>query len=402
MKIKEIRVVSLNLPRVPPKTSPRRPSWNETASRQMPINKYQEFSKLPHELPSIGGGEVWVQITAEDGTWGLGSCGFGESTAVVVDYVFKPLLEGRDCLAIEFLNDLMFRAIQRLGSTGHATVAQSAVDLALWDLKGKLLNMPVYSLLGGPCRDRILLYATGDDLDWAQELGFQHFKITNPSHYDMGIEGLNILEEKVADAKDTIGPNADLMVNGVMSYNLEFAVRLAERLRPFELRWLEEPLIPPDLEGHIALKRAVPWMPIATGEDHRGRHAFRQLVEHRCVDVLQPDLKWCGGMSEALKIYTVAEASGLVTIPHGGANSPFGQHFAMATPESPMAEFWLGSDPGIPLDEVRPIPGMSMPVDGYVTPPDAPGFGLEVAEEWIEPWDHAAAGRRGGRFEYRG
>ena len=402
MKIKEIRAVSLNIPRVPPKTEARRPSWNETAPRQMPINKYEEFSKLPHELPSIGGGEVWVQITAEDGTWGLGSCGFGESTAVVIDYVFAPLLEGRDCLAIEFLNDLMFRSIQRLGSAGHATVAQSAVDLALWDLKGKLLGMPVYSLLGGPCRERILLYATGNDLDWARELGFQHFKITNPAHYDMGINGLNILEERVAESRDTIGSNADLMVNGVMSYNVEFAVRIAERLRPYDLRWLEEPLIPPDLEGHIALKRAVPWMPIATGEDHHGRHAFRQLVEHRCADVLQPDLKWCGGMSEALKIYTIAEAAGLVTIPHGGANSPFGQHFAMAMPESPMAEFWLGSDPGIPLDEVRPIPGMAMPVDGYVTPPETPGFGMEISEQWIEPWDHAAAGRRSARFEYRG
>ena len=189
MKIKEIRVVQVNIPHVPPSTPPRWPSWNESAPRQMPINKYDEFSKLPSELPSIGGGEVWVKITAEDGTWGLGSCGFGESTAVVIDYVFAPLLEGRDCLAIEFLNDLMQRAIQRLGVAGHATVAQSAVDLALWDLKGKLLGLPVYSLLGGPCRERILLYATGDDLDWAQELGFQHFKITNPAHYDMGIRG---------------------------------------------------------------------------------------------------------------------------------------------------------------------------------------------------------------------
>ena len=107
-------------------------------------------------------------------------------------------------------------------------------------------------------------------------------------------------------------------------------------------------------------------------------------------------------MSEALKIYTIAESAGLVTIPHGGANSPFGQHFAMAMPESPMAEFWLGSDPGIPLDEVRPIPGMAMPVDGYVTPPEAPGFGMEISEQRIEPWDHTAAGRRSARFEYRG
>jgi L-rhamnonate dehydratase len=200
------------------------------------------------------------------------------------------------------------------------------------------------------------------------------------------MEGLNRLEEKVALARKTLGPNAELMINPVMSYNVAFAIQVAERLRPYRLHWLEEPIITPDLEGHIELKKAVPWMPIATGEDHHGRHAFRQLVEHRCVDVLQPDLHWCGGLSEAVKIYTIGEAAGLPTIPHGGANSPYGQHFALAMPESPMAEYWLGTDPGIPLDELCPIPGMAMPVKGFVTPSDAPGFGLEIREEWIEPW----------------
>ena len=105
------------------------------------------------------------------------------------------------------------------------------------------------------------------------------------------------------------------MLNAVMSYNVEYAVQVAERLRPYQMRWIEEPLIPTDLEGHIALKRAAPYVPIATGEDHHGRQAFRQLVEHRCVDVMQPDLNWCGGLSEAVKIYYIAEAAGLVTIP---------------------------------------------------------------------------------------
>ena len=327
-----------------------------------------------------------MQVTAEDGTWGLGSCSFGAPTASVIEAVYAPLLEGRDCLAIEYLNDLMWRSIQRLGDAGHATVAKSAVDLALWDLKGKLLNLPVYSLLGGPCREAINLYATGDDLDWAMELGFKAFKVTNPVQYREGTEGLNRLEEKLAASRETVGPDADLMLNAVMSYNLDFAVQVAERLRPFRMRWLEEPLIPGDLEGHIALKKAVPWMPIATGEDHHGRIAFRQLVESRCVDVLQPDLNWCGGLSEAVKIYTIGEAAGLQTIPHGGANSAFGQHFAMAMPESLMAEFWLGSDPGIPLEEASRSPGVAVPKEGKLVPSDAPGFGMEVLEEWIKPF----------------
>jgi L-rhamnonate dehydratase len=385
MKITEIRTVKVAIPHTPPKTKPRRASWNRSAPRALPINKYPEFSRLPGRMPGMGGGQVWVQVVAEDGTWGLGVCSFGRTVAAVIDDVFAPLLTGRDCLATEFLNDLMWRTMQRLGAAGHAAVAQSGIDLALWDLKGKLLQLPVYRLLGGPCRDKIHLYATGDDLDWSEELGFTAFKVTNPAHYAMGIEGLNAVEDKIAKARETIGWNAELMLNAVMSYNVSFASQLAFRLRPYHLRWLEEPLIPTDLEGHIELKKAVPFLPIATGEDHHGRHAFRQLVEHRCVDVVQPDLKWCGGLSEAVKIYTIAEAAGIETIPHGGANTPFGQHFAFAMPESPMAEYWLGTAPGIPLAEVCPIPGMAMPKDGYLIPSDAPGFGMEVEEAWITP-----------------
>ena len=402
MKIKEIRAISVDIPSVAPKTKSRRATWNKTAPRQLPINKYPEFSSLPGEMPGMGGGQVWVQITAEDGTFGLGSCSFGEPTAAVVDYIFAPLLEGRDCFATEFLNDLMWRATQRLGTAGLSTVAQSGIDLALWDLKGKLLEQPVYRLLGGPCRDRLPLYATGDDLDWGMELGFKHFKITNPVHYDMGTAGLNILEEKIAQARETIGPDADLMLNAVMSYNLDFAVQVAERLRPYHMRWLEEPLIPTDLEAHAQLKRSVPWMTIATGEDHHGRQAFRQLIEQRAVDVLQPDLSWCGGLSEATKIYNLGEAAGLITVPHGGAMSAFGQHLSMAMPEIPIAEFWLGSDPGIPLEEARRIPGVALPKDGYLVPSDAAGFGMEIDSDWITPWDHSPSAHRAARYEYSG
>ncbi len=383
MKIQSVRTVQVNLPRPERRTPPRRPSWNRSAPRSLPINYYPEFSRFPGQMPGLGGGEIWVQVTAEDGTWGLGACSFGAPTASLIDTVYAPLITGRDCMATEYLNDLMWRATQRLGDGGHATVARSGVDLALWDLKGKLLEQPVYRLLGGPSRESIDLYATGDDLDWATELGFGAFKITNPVHYREGIEGLNRLEQKIAEARQHIGPDAELMLNAVMSFSVEYAIQVAERLRPYHMRWLEEPLVPGDLEGHVELKRAVPWMPIATGEDHRGRHAFRQLVERRCADVLQPDLKWCGGLTEAVKIYTLAEAAGLQTIPHGGANSPFGQHFALAMPESLMAEFWLGSDPGVPLEEVCPIPGMAIPRDGVLVPSDAPGFGMEIRQEWI-------------------
>ena len=397
MKIKSVRAVTVNIPRTPPKTPARRPNWNTHARRALPINKYPEFPRMHGAMPGANTSEeIWVQVVAEDGTYGLGQCSFGELTAALVDYHFAPLLVGRDCFATEFLNDLMWRSTQRFGAGGLATVAQSGIDLALWDLKGKLLEQPVYRLLGGPCRDKVDIYVTSDDLDWSMELGFHAFKVSNPVHYEEGIDGLNILDEHIGKARDMVGYDVELMYNPVMSFNVEYTVRVAERLRKYGLRWLEEPLIPTDLEGHIELRKAINWVPLATGEDHHGRHAFRQLIEHRAIDIAQPDLKWCGGLTEAVKIYTIAEAAGIATIPHAGVGTPWGQHFAMAMPESPMAEFWMGSDPGVPLEEVCPIPGMPMPKDGYVVPSDAPGFGMEIKDEWVVAWDHGAAMRGAG------
>ena len=352
MKIRSIRAVNVAIQRPVLTTPARRESWRHSSPIGLPMSKFPEFPPdVPSKSPGFGGRAVWVQVTAEDGTWGLGRTGFGEPAAALVDFFYAPLLEGRDCFATEHLNDLMWRASKRHGSLGLSACAQSAIDLALWDLKGKLLQQPVYRLLGGPCRERILCYCTGDDLDWSMELGFQHFKITNPVHYEQGITGLNIMEEKVAAARETVGRDSELMINPVMAYDVEFAIRLAERLRPYELRWMEEPLFPEDLEGHVALKKAVTWIPIATGEDHHTRIPFRQLVENRCVDVVQPDLHWCGGMTEAVKIHHIAEAAGIKSSPHGGMNSAYGQHFCYAMPEITLAEFHCSTPVGVPLEE---------------------------------------------------
>jgi len=177
------------------------------------------------------------------------------------------------------------------------------------------------------------------------------------------------------------------MINPVMSYNVEFALRLLEQLRPYNLRWFEEPLVPTDTTGLAHLRRSAPWVAIATGEDHHGRHAFLDLVEKRAVDILQPDLTWGVGMTEAMKVHTIGEMAGMATIPHGGANNPFGQHFAMAAIESPMAEYWLGTDPGVPLEETVRIPGTAVPVNGKVTPSSEPGFGMEFEPSDISDWE---------------
>ena len=157
MKITEISVVDLQIPSVPSHSQARRRSWIHDAARAFPISKYPEFASADQPVPGMDETPLWVRITAENGTWGLGCCGFGSVAQSTIERVYAPLLMGRDCVATEWLNDLMWRAMQRLGDEGHAVIAQSAIDLALWDLAGRALATPVYKLLGG-YRDKVPAY----------------------------------------------------------------------------------------------------------------------------------------------------------------------------------------------------------------------------------------------------
>ncbi len=385
MKITSVDLLALTLPPLASPTPPRPGSVGGEAV-PLPIHVYPEFTRTRGRHPGDVSGEMWVRVVAEDGTFGLGHTHWGDFAGPVVAGAFAPLLVGRDCFAIEFLNDLMWRASQRFGSTGITSLARSAIDVALWDLKGKLLGVPVYSLIGGPCRDALEYYVTTGDLDWAMELGFTKFKIPNSASYVDGTEGINRLEEEVARARAKVGADADLMINPVMSFNVEYAARVMERLLPYNLRWFEEPLMPWNVNGLAELKRAVPTLPLATGEDHRGRHEFQALIEQRCVDVLQPDIRWSGGLTEVLKIYTLGEAAGIQTIVHGGGSMAAGQHFALAMPESPLAEWVMFSRAGVPLNEVMRVPGVPIPVNGRVVPSNAPGLGYELLAEHFRPY----------------
>lgn len=382
MKIRAVEVLRDVRPPMVFETSRPRPA---PVGVPFPIHKYPEFARTPATTPGEVADAFWVRVTAEDGTWGLGHSHWGTLAAPCVTF-FADLLAGRDCMAIEWLNDLMWRAAQRFGATGIASLARSAIDLALWDLKGKLLNQPVYSLIGGPCRDDLDCYFTGADIAWGQELGFKAFKMRNSAHYDDGTAGLNRLEDEVAAVRQMIGADADLMLNPVMSFTVDYAARVMERLAPYRLRWLEEPLMPHDIEGLAQLKRAVPTIPLATGEDHHGRHAFHDLVTRGRVDVLQPDIRWAGGLTETLKIYAIGEVAGVATLPHGGGGMPAGQHFALAMPEASPCEVVVRSPAGVPLDKACAVPGLAVPRNGRIKVSDAPGFGLEFSQADFAPW----------------
>jgi len=217
MKIKEISVMRLNTPAQKPPTTPaRRKSWGETAEFANPMSRYPKVKRHRSMwLPSWEG--AWLKVTAEDGTWGVGTIWPAKPLIPVIEH-FASQMVGEDCLAIEMLSDMAFRMTKAYGTQGLASYAISALDLALWDLKGRLFKKPVYSLLGGLCKEKIFCYCTGNDVDWYKELGFKAFKLACPYGPADGIDGIHKNVEFVAQAREIIGDENDLMLDCWMAF----------------------------------------------------------------------------------------------------------------------------------------------------------------------------------------
>lgn len=385
MKIAKIETVSVNVPHKEPKTPARRAPWVADDEVANPMSKFPEYKRYRSSwLPRWGG--FWVKITAEDGTYGMGPCNFGRVTAAIIQDHFAPLLEGQNALAIERVWDMMFRMSKPYGTVGLASVAMSGVDLAMWDLAGKLLGRPVYELLGGPVRDRVFTYATGNDIDWFLELGFKAVKLACPYGPTDGLQGIDANEKLVSDTRELVGDGVEIMLDCYMAFDVEYTVRLAERLRPYGMKWIEEYLIPEDMDGHVAVRERLPWETLATGEHLYTPWPFKFLIDRRAVDIVQPDMFWVGGLTACRQIAEMANVAGLTTILHGGGMSPYGLHLSVAMPNMPWAEYFVGTPPGVPLEELAVMPGYDIPKDGWTTVTDAPGFGVDIPEEWVTPY----------------
>jgi L-rhamnonate dehydratase len=362
-------------------TPAQRPLWTDDAEVANPMSRYPRFKRLRStwrpRWPSVG-----CLVTATDGSWGFGMTRYGSPVIDIINEHVAPLLLDEPCMATEKLWDMMLRITSPYGG-GLASYAISAVDLALWDLKGKLLQRPVYELIGGPARDRIECYSTGNDTDWHMELGFKATKVACPYGPADGLRALEMNEDFIADRRRLVGDGTDLMVDCWMAFDIDFAVRFAERMRPYKLRWIEDCLMPDDLDGQAELRRRLPADTLATGEHWYTLGPFAQAAARHSADILQPDIGWAAGLTGCLKIAHIAEGAGLSVIPHAGMNTPYGQHFGMAVSNCPTGEYFLGSAPGVPLQEVRLTPGMQTPRDGFVTPSSEPGFGLGLTLDGI-------------------
>jgi len=344
-----------------------------------PMSRYPEYRQSRRSFGINVLGTLVVEIEAADGTIGFAVTTGGEPAAYIVEKHLARFLEGRDPADTERIWDQMYFSTQYYGRKGLVVNAISGVDLALWDLLGKLRGEPVYQLLGGAVRDELVFYATGARPDLAKQMGFIGGKL--PLHHGPaeGEEGFAQNIAMLADMRARVGPDFWLMLDCWMSLDLNYSIRLSQRAAEHGLKWIEEALSPDDYWGYAELKRNAPkGMLVTTGEHEATRWGFRMLLEMGCCDIIQPDVGWCGGMTELLKIAALADSRGVMVIPHG--SSVYSYHFVITRHNSPFAEFLMmapAADRVVPMFHPQLV-GEPVPVNGRLKLPDSPGFGVEL------------------------
>jgi L-rhamnonate dehydratase len=347
-----------------------------------PMARYPEYRKSRQSFGLNVLGSLVVEIEASDGTVGFAVTTGGEIGAFIVEKHLARFLEGQRVTDIEKMWDQMYNATLYYGRKGIVLNAISGVDLALWDLLAKVRKEPVFQLLGGPVRDELQFYATGARPDLARQMGFIGGKMPLQHGPAEGEEGLAKNIAKLADMRAKVGDDFWLMFDCWMSLDLNYAKRLANAAREHGLKWIEEALPPDDYWGYAELRRSVPrGMMVTTGEHEATRWGFRMLFEMGCADLVQPDVGWCGGITELIKISALADAHNVLVVPHG--SSVYSYHFVVTRHNSPFAEFLMMAPKA---DQVVPmftplLLDEPVPVNGRMKVPETPGFGVRLNPE---------------------
>jgi L-rhamnonate dehydratase len=381
MKIKSLRAFPIDLSKAVKSNNPSFVRQGREPAGPMaryPIGNGQRSAVSP----------PWKRVAcvaeAEDGTFGLGLTAYSGAVVPIINDHFSPHLTGQSVMATEKHFDMMVRMSALYGSSGLPSYAISAVDLALWDLKGKLLGTPVYELLGGPQKERIFCYATGFDVEWYLELGFKAVKLPMPYGPVDGLEGLLEAEKLIAEARRSAGDSVSLMLDCWMALDVEYTVAMVDRFEQYRLKWIEDYLLPDDFAGYAEIRRRLPRQGLATGEHWYLPPPFATAISERLVDFLQPDVRWVGGITATTQICHIAASAGIQVLPHGGMNDPYGQHVVYAMPAASWGEKAGGLPPGIAPEQMAELPGSAVVKDGYLVPSDAPGFGIDVDREWLD------------------
>ncbi|MEL0090505.1 MAG: mandelate racemase/muconate lactonizing enzyme family protein [Rhodospirillales bacterium] len=338
-----------------------------------------------------------VEITDESGEIGWGEC-FGPArlNAAVIE-AFKPHLIGKDAFAIDAIWQQLHNLFLDQGQKGLAITALSGIDIALWDLKGKRLDEPVHRLLGGPIRTEVKAYATGtyrldegNPLDYVvREVegyaaeGFHAVKIK--SGFDVSSDA-----KLIKACRAAVGPDINLMIDANHGFDSIEAIRLGNAVAEDDIRWFEEPVTPDDLGSYEEVRRSQP-IPVAGGECDFTRWGFREILQRRAIDIIQPDTAAAGGLSECKKIADMAASFGIRYLPHvwgtGIGLAAALQLLAVLpdtppsyTPKAPILEFDRSEHPFRQAILQSPIEHES----GVVQIPQGSGLGIEIDRAALE------------------
>ena len=317
-------------------------------------------------------GAILVQIRTDQGITGYGMGGGGGAAVYIIENHLSDLLVGTNPMNIELLWDQMFASTSFYGRRGLAIMAISGIDLALWDIAGKIAGLPVYRLLGGPTKEKVPAYYTGNDVEQGLKLGFRGVKISNFNDARGGKDGLRRDAERILAARKTLGPEPLLMVDALCAWDVPYTLELAERVAEAGLYFIEEPLLPDDIDGYTQLCHDLRGTRIASGEHEATRFGFQQLIRNKAVHVLQPDVSWSGGLTECRRIAQLGAAHGLPVLPHRGG-SVYGMSLILSSNGPSMAEsFGTGSSANELMELLTPKYEA-----GFYYPFEAPGFGVE-------------------------
>ncbi|HEU0123364.1 MAG TPA: enolase C-terminal domain-like protein [Bryobacteraceae bacterium] len=379
LKITDIKIVKTR-PRKPyPTYKPADGAWStQFVEVANPVSIYPEFKPRRELFGATNVPSFTVEVTTDKGIKGYGNGGPGGG-AIVTGHLAK-LMMGRDPFDIERNWDICWRATMSYGRMGVTMNAISGFDMALWDIVGKALNQPVYRLLGGETKDRVPCYCTGNDIEQHVEFGYKMLKLAIPHGPASGRAGMKENLELVKRARQAVGPDGEIMLDCWMAWTERYTVEMAEMMAPYRIYWMEEVLQPHDYAGFGRLNTGIKSTRIATGEHEYGRYGFRYLLEANGASIWQPDIQWCGGLTELRRIAAMASAYDIPVIPHGGGLNG-STHFTISHVNAPWAELFLPA-PGGPKEVYQLFEenySISRGPDGiYMRPPDRPGWGWDI------------------------
>ncbi len=340
---------------------------------------------------------VVVEVEDADGRVGVGTAGTGHPGSVAAVEQLAGLVVGREPTDVELLWETMYRSTINVGRRGVVLHAISGLDVAVWDLLGKQIGLPLHDLLGGRVQPSMPAYASWlyatEDLDalaaeargWAGA-GFRAVKQRLAYGPADGPAGIRRNVELVRTVVDAVGPDVEVMSDAYMGWDVPYAIRCIRAIEDagIKLRWLEEPVIPDDVRGYARVRAAVD-TPIAGGEHEGTRYGFRDLVAAEAVDVLQPDVSRMGGITEARRVWALGETFGLDVVAHIG--SAHNLHLSISSHATPYLEYMPPAADGALPDEDQIFwllfPDEPRAVNGLVTPTGRPGLGINLDESML-------------------